>query len=110
MAYDEKLAARVRAVLESRSDVEEKRMFGGLAFMVGGHMACGVVGDQLMVRVGPEAYEEALRRPHAGEMRFTGRTMRGFVMVAPAGVASQPAVGTWVRRGTGFTSGLPPKK
>lgn len=110
MAIDEKLAARARAALACRSDVEEKRMFGGLAFMVSGHMACGVVGDQLMVRVGPENYEKALRLANAHEMKFTGKPMRGFVMVDPEGVATAKSVGTWVKRGVAFVSSLSPKK
>jgi TfoX/Sxy family transcriptional regulator of competence genes len=110
MAIDEKLAAIARAALASRSDVEEKRMFGGLAFMVRGHMACGVVGDQLIVRVGPESYERALRLSHAQEMRFTGKPMRGFVMVDAEGVATAKAVGSWVTRGVEFALSLPAKK
>ncbi|MFN7941074.1 MAG: TfoX/Sxy family protein [Thermoanaerobaculia bacterium] len=110
MAIDEKLAARARAALADRADVEEKRMFGGLAFMVRGHMACGVVGDQLMVRVGPENHERALRLAHAHEMKFTGRPMRGFVVVDPKGVATLKSVAPWVRRGVEFVTSLPPKK
>ena len=84
-------------------------MFGGLAFMVGGHMACGVVGDRLMVRVGPDRYETALRLAHAQEMKFTGKSMRGFVMVDPEGVATSRAVATWAKRGIAFVDSLPRK-
>ena len=110
MAIDEGLAARARTALSSSGKVEEKRMFGGLTFMVHGHMACGVVGDQLMVRVGPERYEKMLRLPHAHEMKFTGRAMRGLVMIDPEGVANARSVATWVKRGVEFVRSLPAKK
>jgi hypothetical protein len=76
MAYDEKLAGRVRSVLKGRRGVSEKKMFGGLCFLVRGNMACGIVDDELMVRVGPDAYEDALARTHCHEMDFTGRGLR----------------------------------
>lgn len=109
MAYDEGLAQRVREALASRRDVTEKKMFGGLAFLVRGNMCCGVVGERLMVRVGPAAYEAALSQPHAGEMNFTGRPMKGFVYVEPEGVESDRALRKWVARATGFVLELPPK-
>jgi TfoX/Sxy family transcriptional regulator of competence genes len=95
--------------LASRRDVTEKKMFGGLAFLVRGNMCCGVVGERLMVRVGPAAYEAALSQPHAGEMNFTGRPMKGFVYVEPEGVESDRALRKWVARATGFVLELPPK-
>jgi TfoX/Sxy family transcriptional regulator of competence genes len=85
MAYDEKLAERIRGCLAARGDVVEKKMFGGLTFMVGGHMACGILGDQLVLKVGDELYERVVTRPHARPMDFTGKPMRGMVYVAPAG-------------------------
>lgn len=109
MAFDEELAARARAALAATAGVEEKRMFGGLAFMVDGHMACGVVGDQLMIRVGPERYAKVLGLPHAHEMNFTGKTMRGFIVVDAEGVATQRSTASWVRRGVDFARSLPPK-
>ncbi|MDP2674691.1 MAG: TfoX/Sxy family protein [Dehalococcoidia bacterium] len=72
MAYDEELAERVRRALAGRKGISEKKMFGGIAFMLGGNMFCGIVKDQLMVRVGPERYDDALSRPHARPMDFTG--------------------------------------
>ena len=81
MAYDEGVAQRLRDVFGDRTDVVEKRMFGGLAFMVSGNMCCGVVGKELMARVGPEQYEQALKEPYAREMDFTGKPMKGFVYV-----------------------------
>ena len=84
-------------------------MMGGLCFMVGGHMAVGIVGDTLMVRVGPDGYERALARKHAREMDFTGRPTEGFVFVDAAGIKTRRSLGSWVALGTAFASGLPPK-
>lgn len=114
MPFDENLAARVREVLAARpdvgSDVEEKRMFGGLCFMVHGHMTCGLIGDELMVRLDPSREEEALNDPHARPMDFTGRRMRGFIVVEPAGIGSHAAIGRFVELGVSYVTGLPPKK
>ena len=109
MAYDEALAARVRAILESRADYAEKKMFGGLCFLLGGHMCCGVTGSELMVRVGPDAYDDALAQPHARVMDFTGKPLRGMVYVADDGIASDAGLGEWVGRGVAFAGSLPPK-
>lgn len=109
MAYDEVLATRVREALEPTAEVTERKMFGGLAFMVAGNMCCGVVGEELMVRVGPEAWEAALAAPHTREMDFTGRSMRGMVYVAPAGLVSDPDLEAWVGRGVAFAASLPKK-
>ena len=98
MAYDEGLAARIRTTLRGRDDVVEKRMFGGLTFMVGGRMACGVVHDDLMVRVGPDCHDEALTEPGTRPMDFTGRPMRGMVYVASAAVATDDDLRRWVDR------------
>ena len=108
MAYSEHLAARVRRLLDGR-DVTEKKMFGGLAFLVGGHMAVGVLADELMVRVGPDGYADALARPHAREMDFTGKALKGFVYVAAEGVRHGSSLRAWVRRGADFAGSLPPK-
>jgi TfoX/Sxy family transcriptional regulator of competence genes len=83
VAYDEKLAARVRALLADRTDVSERKMFGGLTFMVSGHMSCGVNGDELIVRLDRDHEDDALAQPHARPMDFTGWPMRGFVTVQP---------------------------
>lgn len=99
MPYDEKLAERVRQALGRRAGISEKKMFGGLAFLVGGKMLCGIVNRELMVRVGPERYGEALGRPHVRPMDFTGRPMRGFVFVGPAACKTKEAVAAWVRWG-----------
>lgn len=84
-------------------------MFGGLAFMVHGHMAAGVLANDLMVRVGPDAYDEALAQPHARPMDFTGRPMRGLVYVGPAGTSDEASLAAWVERGLAFVDTLPPK-
>jgi TfoX/Sxy family transcriptional regulator of competence genes len=109
MPYDDQLATRVRAVLARRTDVEEKAMFGGLAFMVRGHMACGLVGDTLMVRIAPADYITLLDEPHARPMDFTGRPMKGFLYVDPAGLETPSALRRWTDRATTFVSGLPDK-
>lgn len=109
MAYDEGLAQRVREVLADRGDVAEKKMFGGLCFLLGGNMACGIVGEELMLRVGPDAYESTLARPHAREMDFTGRAMRGMVYVGVDGLSNDEALSDWVAVAVAFAGSLPPK-
>jgi TfoX/Sxy family transcriptional regulator of competence genes len=109
MSYDEAVAGRVRKELEGSPDVVEKGMFGGIAFMVRGNMCCGVIGDRLMLRVGPKGYETALSRPHASAMDFTGRPMKGLVYVEPAGFASPGDLNTWIGKAMAFTLSLPAK-
>jgi hypothetical protein len=109
MAFDEGLAERIRGVLQERSDVSEKRMFGGLAFLVRGHMGVGIVQDKLMIRVGPEDYDAVLRERHARKMDFTGRPMKGFVYVVPKGYESDRDLERWVGLGAGYATSLPPK-
>jgi len=110
MAYNEKLAERIRKQFSDRSDVVERKMFGGLAFMVRGHMCCGVVGDDLMVRVGLAGYKSALKEKYTREMDFTGKPMRGMVYVAAPGLTSTKQLGKWVERGLQFALTLPEKK
>ena len=110
MAFNDVLAQTVRDALAGHRDIEEKRMFGGAAFMARGHMCCGVAGNDLVVRVGPEGYEAAVAEPHARRMDFTGRPVKGFVYVAPDGVKGDADLGAWVARGLGFAESLPPKK
>jgi hypothetical protein len=109
VAFDEGLAERLRVLMDDEPLVRERRMFGGLAFMVAGNMAVGIVGDDLMVRLGPSAYDDALARPAAREMDFTGRSMRGLVFVAPEGIAEDDDLGRWVARGVAFARSLPAK-
>ena len=107
--YDEGIAQRIREQLDEQAGLAEKRMFGGLAFLVNGNMAVGVVGDELMVRVGPDRYEEALRAPHARPMDFTKRPMRGFVFVGAAGFEEDEELHRWIERGVRFAASLPRK-
>ena len=109
MAYDERLAERVREALAIRSGVSERKMFGGLAFMLDGNMCCCVTDRGLMVRVGRDAYADALELPHAGPMDLTGRPMRGWVLVESDGVASDAGLAEWAARGAEFAATLPPK-
>ena len=109
MAYDEGLAQRVRDAAAGKHGVGEKKMFGGLFFLSEGNMCCGIVGDELMVRVGPTAYQDCLALPHAREMDFTGRALKGMVYVATEGLGSEAELAQWVRRGLDFAGTLPPK-
>ena len=108
MAYDEDLASRVRAVLPPSAAVTERQMFGGLAFLLGGHMFCGIVKHALMVRLGPESAGRALDQPHVRPMDFTGRPMKGMVFVDPEGLRGD-ALRQWVDTAAGYARGLPPK-
>ena len=110
MAYDEQLAERVRGVLAGQSGLTERKMFGGLAFMLYGNMCVGVEQERLMVRLGQDVFEEALTRPHAAPMDFTGRPMKGFVFVAPGGISTLAALREWVDLGVQFCLTLPAKK
>ncbi|MFN0123041.1 MAG: TfoX/Sxy family protein [Blastocatellia bacterium] len=110
MAYDEGLAQRMRECIGTSPVIVEKKMFGGLAFMYAGHLCCGVVKGELMVRTGPDAYAAALQKPHAREMDFTGRPMKGMVMVAPEGVQTETALQGWVDMALTFAQSLPPKQ
>jgi TfoX/Sxy family transcriptional regulator of competence genes len=109
MAYDEGLAQRVRELLAGRAGVSEKRMFGGLAFLLHGNMCVGVLRDNLMVRVGPDAYPNFVRQPHAREMDFTGKPMRGFLYVASEGLENDAELRRWVGHGVAYASSLPRK-
>jgi len=108
MGYDEQLAARVRALLSDRADVSKRKMFGGLTFMVGGNMCCGVNKDELIVRLDPEREDEALSRPHARAMDFTGRRMPGFITVQPEGLDGEQ-LDEWVQDTVARAASLPRK-
>ena len=109
MAIDEHLADRVRTVLTDAGTIEEKKMFGGLTFMLGGHMCCGVLGDDLIIRVGAERQDAALAEPHARRFDFTGKPLTGFVTVAPAGCEGAAALARMVGMAVEFVRSLPPK-
>ena len=97
MAYDEKLADRVRGVLSKQKKVvEEKKMMGGLTFMVNGKMCVGILQEDLMVRIDPAEYEEALQKTGCREMNFTGKPMKGFVFVAPLGTSDKKDLKYWL--------------
>ena len=97
MAYNEDLANRVRIAINHLSKVEEKKMMGGLTFMVNGKMCMGILGDDLMARIDPEVYEIALQKKGCREMDFTGRPMKGFVFVGPTGTESKQDFDYWIR-------------
>ena len=111
MAYDEQLAERVRDVIEARSGVAERKMFGGLGWMVGGNMACGVMSEGgLLVRIDPDEVEDACREPHVREFGRPGkRPMSGFVLVEPDGLTSDSELARWVDTGAARAASLPPK-
>lgn len=110
MAYDEGLAERIRVQLQQHAGVEEKKMFGGLCFMVSRHMCCGIVEDKLMARVGPDNYENLLKLNHTKEMDFTGKPMKGMVYVDQNGLKSEEELGFWLTKCLDFVNTLPPKK
>jgi hypothetical protein len=111
MAFDEELADRTRAVLGSaRAGAAEKKMFGGLAFMVGGNMCCGIMGEDLLVRVGPAANDSALADPNARPFDMGRGASAGFILIGPGGTDTHESLGTWVGRGLEFVATLPAKK
>ncbi len=109
MAYDEGLAERIRDVLAGRDDINEKKMFGGIAFMLGGNMCVGVLNDVLMVRVGPDAYQSVLDEPYARPMDFTGKPLKGFIYVDPEGIDDDEELRLLIDRGVVFAASLPRK-
>ncbi len=109
MAYNDELAARVRKALGRRKGVKEQKMFGGIAFMLHGHMCCGVQDDELMLRLGPDLAAKALKRAHTRPVDFTGRIMKSMIMVAPAGHRTDASLKKWVAEAADFAISLPPK-
>jgi hypothetical protein len=109
MAFDEKLAGRIRKQLGKRRGLTEKQMFGGIAFLLNGNMCCGVHGDEMIVRLAPEETEEALARPYTHLFDLTGRPMKGWILVKPKGLATDTALGRWVAIATKFAGSLPSK-
>ena len=109
MAFSEELAGRIRHGLARRKGVEEKKMFGGIGFLLNGNMLVGVWKDSLILRLGPEEGEQALQEPHVSEFNITGRAMKGWVLVAPEGVEDDNELGGWVQRAVKFVGKLPAK-
>lgn len=109
MAHDEALAGRVRAALSARADIVEKKLMGGICFMLAGNMCCGVSRSALLVRVGRDAYEATLARPHVRPLEMGGRRARGFVLVDRDGCRTAETLATWIEAGLTFASTLPPK-
>jgi TfoX/Sxy family transcriptional regulator of competence genes len=109
MAYDEFLADRIRAALVRKKGVEEKRMFGGVGFLLHGNLLVGVWKDSLCVRLGPDQAKEALLEPHVEEFDITGRPMKGWVLVEPEGVEGNDELAGWIQRAVKFVGALPRK-
>jgi TfoX/Sxy family transcriptional regulator of competence genes len=109
VAYSEALAKRIREILQGLPDMEEKKMFGGVGFLLQGNMACGVNKQDLIVRLDPARTEEALARPHVRPFGMGGRTMQGWIMVAPEGYESDSDLRDWVQQGVDFALSLAPK-
>ena len=110
MAYDEELAERVRGIVGLMSGINEISMFGGLCFTLNGNMFVGVMKDDLMVRVGPDRHEAALKQHGARPMDFAKKPMKGYVYVDRKGTGNDRSLAKWVKMGSDFTSTLPPKK
>lgn len=109
MPHDVALAARVERILRTKVTIVVRKMFGGVCYLSRGHMICGVERDRLVVRVGPDAYESALREKHARPMDFTGRPLKGFIYVEPEGLVGA-GLSRWIAKGLAFIESLPPKK
>ena len=109
MAFNQELSDRVRVTLAGTEGLDERVMFGGIGFLIHGNMACGVIGDRLIVRVGPESYEAALQQPNVREFDYTGQPMKGWITVLPAGTNNETRLKDWVSAGLNFTRTLPHK-
>src|SRR5262249_4872836 len=110
MAFNEALAERIRQRLARRKNVEEKKMFGGVGFLLSGNLLVGVWKDSLIVRLGPDEGDLALKEPHVREFDITGRAMRGWVLVEPKGVEDDEQLSGWIQRGLKFVGKLPAKE
>jgi TfoX/Sxy family transcriptional regulator of competence genes len=109
MAYSEELARRIRDAIGGRDGVTERKMFGGVGWMVNGNMACGTMGDDLLVRLDPEDSDRVLAEPHVGLMQMGKRTMRGFFTVDSSAIADDAELARWVDAGAAYAASLPPK-
>ena len=109
MAYDESLALRIRRGLASRRDIAEKKMFGGIGFLLNGNMCCGVHGENMIVRLPPEETDAALRQPHTAVFDLTGRPMKGWILVGPDALGTANALEKWMNASVKYALSLPPK-
>jgi len=109
MAYDEGLAERIREIMEEEPGFDERKMFGGLCFLLFGNMVCGIIKEDLIVRVGVDNYAKMLKLPYTKKFDLTGRSMKGWVMVLSDGLDSDEKLSNWVRRAVSFARTLPPK-
>ena len=109
MPYDEGLAQRIREQVEAIPGVSEMKAFGGLSFLINGNMSVGVIKEDLIVRVGPEKFEEAVASPHARPFDMTGKPLKGWILVAPQGYAEDQDLDRWIEQGVAFAQTLPPK-
>lgn len=110
MAYSEPLADRIRDSINGQCGWTEKKMFGGLCFLLNEHMTCGIVGDTLMLRMGEERASIALQKPHTRAMDFTGRPLKGMIYVDPEGISTPARLKRWISQASEFVATLPPKK
>ena len=110
MAYDPKLLERIRAALSHRTDVVEKKMFGGVAFMVRGNMACGPHNNNLIVRIGDAAAADAMKKPFVKPMNFTGKVLKTFAMIEPGGIATKAQLRRWVELAADYAASIPRTK
>ena len=109
MPFDESLAARIRNALARKKNIEEKKMFGGIGYLLNGNMLVGVWKTSLIVRLGPDAYDDALLEPHVREFDITGKPMKGWVMVEPDGIEDDSQLADWIQKATDFVGTLPKK-
>ena len=109
MPENKVLVERIRSVLANQKGIVEKKMFGGISFMLNGNLACGVLGDEMIVRVGPDGYEDAMLQPNTRTFDFSGKAMKGWITVKAEGCTKDSDIRAWVRRGTEYAATLPPK-
>ena len=110
MAYDEELAARAKEILEELTEPREQKMFGGIAFMVNDHMCVGVMKEELMIRLGGDGADAAVKNPHVRRMEMRGKQMKGFLIVSPEGTKKEKDLRGWINKAHDFVLTLPPKK
>jgi hypothetical protein len=110
MAFDEKLADRIREQLGPQRGLVEKKMFGGIAFLLNGNLCCGVNGNDLIVRLAPEQTDEVLSQQHTRRFDLTGRPMKGWILVEPTGLKTKAALAKWIQLSKDYAASLPAKK